>query len=71
LGVSSSTYDPQVALSQPKKPLISYCFCQVHLQHPLLQKGKKIVHYIRFFQPGDEVASFVFGQAFARGPGFP
>jgi hypothetical protein len=43
----------------------------VHLQHSFRKEGEQVVHYIRFLPLGDEVASLVFGQAFARGPGFP
>jgi hypothetical protein len=35
----------------------------VHLQHPLRQEGQEIMHHIRFFQLGDEIARLVFGQA--------
>jgi hypothetical protein len=35
------------------------------------RKAWRIVHHIRPFTLGDEIASLVFGQAFARGPGFP
>ena len=53
----------QVASSQPRKPLISCLLLLVHLQHPLRQEGQQIVHHIRLFLIGDEVASLVFGQA--------
>jgi hypothetical protein len=47
--------------------LISFCFCRVHLQHPLRQEGQEIVHHIRPFLACDEVASLVFGQADIHG----
>jgi hypothetical protein len=43
----------------------------VHLQHPLRQEGQQIVHHIRFFLIGDEIAFPVLGQAgFYQGPDF-
>jgi hypothetical protein len=35
----------------------------VHLQHPFRQEGEQVVHHVRFFLVGDEVASLVLGQA--------
>jgi hypothetical protein len=32
---------------------------------------REVVHHIRTLLACDEIARFVFGQAFARGPGFP
>jgi hypothetical protein len=54
-----------VALLGPEWELIF-----VHLQHSFRQEGQQVVYYIRTFLAYDEVARFVFGQAFARGHGF-
>ena len=54
---------PTKLSSQPRKLLISVCFCRVHLQHFFRQEGQQVVHHIRFFLVGDEVARCVLGWA--------
>jgi hypothetical protein len=50
------------ALQPAQKAFDLLLLLLVHLQHSLCQECQKVVHYIRPFLLGDEVARRVFGQ---------